>query len=214
MYTMKRRSLVNSAAPRRVRQRSAPSSSSSSSSSSSAPTQAPSPLPPGPYNINRRLGTTVGNYYLPPDVTDIINEYVPRGYFGLPVPNIQGLAPNRQTIHPFGTNNNEPIPADSHWGHLYPGHHTHMESSIQPIDEDTDPRSLTSPPNPHLRGPGGKKRGGALGSDPATWSPIHGGAIDKFIHTHTKPKHLVSRKRMKDASSSLRSKLRGLGCCM
>ena len=142
-YTMKRQALVNSAAPRNVRQRS---------------------------NPVYRMGVTVTGenerFYLPREITDLINATVHRSYDGTEVANIQGVSQNRQRIHPFGEMNFEPTENEISWGHWGGpnvfGRHN-LVSTIQPPDLHNpiitnNPPSLTSPPNTELRGPGGRRR--------------------------------------------------------
>ena len=49
-------------------------------------------VPAGSHSIYRRLGTTVGEYFLPPDITDAINVYAGR--------TLQGIDPSTDAVLP------------------------------------------------------------------------------------------------------------------
>lgn len=142
MYTMKRQALVNSATSRNVRQRS--------------------------NNPVYRMGVTVTGenerFYLPREITDLINATVHRSYDGTEVANIQGVSQNRQRIHPFGEMNFEPtenVIAWGHWGgpNVFGRHN--LVSTIQPPSLVNNPIITNNPPSlispPNTRGPGGKR---------------------------------------------------------
>ena len=102
-------------------------------------------VPAGSHSIDRRLGTTVGEHFLPPDITDAINAYAvlpgwPNWEQWDNSENIQGF-PQRQTRardlrSPEGD---------------YLGNYGHGQQ--QAFEGMTD-----SPLNNYLRGPGGRNR--------------------------------------------------------
>lgn len=104
-------------------------------------------VPAGSHSIDRRLGTTVGNHYLPPDITDVINAYTEsdggRGNDWYNSGNIQGLPQRIARAHPRSTGLRSPE-----------GERLYNNMRREPFEGMFD-----IPPRNHLRGPGGFRLG-------------------------------------------------------
>jgi len=104
-------------------------------------------VPAGSHSIDRRLGTTVGGYYLEPNITDHINSYL-----GPNEANIQGIP---QAPPNLVSPNNEHF-LDYHWMNQH-GHGTIQPAGTIAMFFDEADRYFIDGPPPS-RGPGGRNR--------------------------------------------------------
>lgn len=108
-------------------------------------------VPAGSHSIDRRLGTTVGNHYLPPDITDAINAYTESdggiGNDWYNSGNIQGLPQRIARAHPRSTGLRSPE-----------GERLYNNMRREPFEGMFWMGVTDSPPRNHLRGPGGRRR--------------------------------------------------------